>query len=100
MPVVTVTEGTPTTINDAALAKRLNAVMAATSGRIMSRRSSRRGWARRTSPDLVQPDSGVRGYYLSVGGTPAAALAAAKAGGPRSPRTTRPSSGSRPSPRS
>jgi hippurate hydrolase len=32
MPVVTVTEGTPTTINDAALAKRLNAVMAATFG--------------------------------------------------------------------
>ena len=33
MPVVTVTEGTPTTINDAPLARRLNTVMVADAGR-------------------------------------------------------------------
>jgi hippurate hydrolase len=31
---------------------------------------------------LVQPDTGVKGYYFSVGGTPQAALDAAKNGGP------------------
>jgi hippurate hydrolase len=82
MPVVTVTEGTPTTINDAALARRLNAVMVTTFGQDHVTPFEQKGMGAEDFAYLVQPDSGVRGYYLSVGGTPAEVLAAAKAGGP------------------
>jgi hippurate hydrolase len=34
---------------------------------------------------FVQPDTGVKGYYFDVGGTPQAAFDAAKAGGPPVP---------------
>lgn len=82
MPVVNVTEGTPTTINDASLARRLNAVMATTLGQARVAPFRQKGMGAEDFAYLVQPDTGVRGYYFSVGGTPQAAIDAAKAGGP------------------
>lgn len=85
MPVVTVIEGTPTTINDAALAKRLNAVMVETLGAANVPPFEQTGMGAEDFAYLIQPDTGVKGYYFAVGGTPAAAFAAEKNGGPAVP---------------
>ncbi|MBB4155034.1 hippurate hydrolase [Sphingomonas jinjuensis] len=85
MPIVTVTEGTPTTTNDAALARRLNAVMVKTLGRENVIPFEQKGMGAEDFAYLVQPDSGVKGYYFAVGGTPAATIAAAAKGGPAVP---------------
>jgi amidohydrolase len=85
MPVVTVTEGTPTTINDAVLAKRLNAVMVENLGAANVEPFEQTGMGAEDFAYLVQPDTGVKGYYFAVGGTPAAAFAAEKNGGPAVP---------------
>lgn len=85
MPVVTVIEGTPTTINDAALAGRLNAVLATTLGADHVAPFTQKGMGAEDFAYYVQPETGVRGYYFSVGGTPADVVAAAKAGGPAIP---------------
>ncbi len=85
MPVVTVSEGTPTTINDAALARRLNAVMATTLGATNVQPFEQGGMGAEDFAYLIGPDTKVRGYYFAVGGTPAADIAAARAGGPPIP---------------
>ncbi len=85
MPVVTVTEGTPTTINDAALVRRLNAVMVDTLGAGNVLPFAQKNMGAEDFAYLVQPALGVKGYYFAVGGTPAATIAAAKAGGPAIP---------------
>jgi hippurate hydrolase len=85
MPRVTVIEGTPTTINDAALARRLNAVMEATLGKERVIPFKQKGMGAEDFAAFVQPDTGVKGYYFSVGGTPQAAFDAAAAGGPPVP---------------
>jgi amidohydrolase len=85
MPRVTVIEGTPTTINDAALARRLNAVMTATFGADRVIPFKQMGMGAEDFAAFVQPDAGVKGYYLAVGGTPQAAFDAAQAGGPPVP---------------
>jgi amidohydrolase len=85
MPVVTVTEGTPTTINDAALARRLNSVMARTLGAANVVPFDQRGMGAEDFAYFVQPDTRVRGYYFAVGGTPQAAIDAARSGGPPVP---------------
>lgn len=82
MPVVTVSEGTPTTINDAPLARRLNAVMARTLGADHVAPFAQKGMGAEDFAFYVQPETGVKGYYFSVGGTPRAAIDAARAGGP------------------
>lgn len=82
MPVVTVSEGTPTTINDAPLARRLNAVMARTLGADHVAPFAQKGMGAEDFAFYVQPETGVKGYYFSVGGTPQAAIDAARAGGP------------------
>jgi hippurate hydrolase len=81
MPVVTVIEGTPTTINDAALARRLNAVMVQTLGAERVIPFEQKGMGAEDFAAFVAPDTGVKGYYFAVGGTPQAAVDAAKAGG-------------------
>lgn len=81
MPVVTVIEGTPTTVNDAGLARRLNAVMAQALGAEHVIPFEQMGMGAEDFAAFVQPDTGVKGYYFAVGGTPQAAFAAAKAGG-------------------
>ncbi|UZK68723.1 amidohydrolase [Sphingomonas sp. S1-29] len=83
MPVVKVIEGTPTTINDSALAERLNAVMVQALGQANVEPFEQKGMGAEDFAYFVQPDSGVKGYYFAVGGTPQAALDAAKAGGPK-----------------
>lgn len=83
MPVVTVVAGTPTTINDAALARRLNAVMVQTLGAAKVPTFNQEGMGAEDFAYLVQPDTGVKGYYFAVGGTPRAEIEAAARGGPR-----------------
>ncbi|QNE32021.1 amidohydrolase [Sphingomonas sp. NBWT7] len=85
MPVVTVTEGTPTTINDTPLAKRLNAVMVDTLGAANVVPFEQMGMGAEDFAYLVQPDTGVKGYYFAVGGTPRAAFEAERQGGPAVP---------------
>lgn len=85
MPVVTVIEGTPTTINDAPLARRLNAVMVDTLGAANVPPFEQTSMGAEDFAYLVQPDTGVKGYYFAVGGTPKAAFDAAKRGGPPVP---------------
>ena len=83
MPVVTVSEGTPTTINDAALARRLNAVMVQTLGAKNVPVFEQGGMGAEDFAYFVQPDTKVRGYYFAVGGTPQAEIDAAARGGPK-----------------
>ncbi|URW76503.1 amidohydrolase [Sphingomonas donggukensis] len=85
LPVVTVSEGTPTTINDAALARRLNATMTTVLGAPAVLPFEQNGMGAEDFAYLVQPELKVPGYYFSVGGTPKAALDAAARGGPAVP---------------
>lgn len=85
MPVVTVVEGTPTTINDAALARRLNGVMTQTLGASNVVPFEQKGMGAEDFAYLVQPDTGVKGYYFAVGGTPQSVIDAAARGGPPVP---------------
>ncbi|WP_294195418.1 amidohydrolase [uncultured Sphingomonas sp.] len=85
MPVVTVIEGTPTTINDAALARRLNAVMATTLGADKVIPFQQKGMGAEDFAAFIEPKYGIKGYYFAVGGTPQAAFDAAAKGGPAIP---------------
>jgi hippurate hydrolase len=85
MPRVIVSEGTPATINDTGLAKRLNAVMVDTLGADRVRPFQQMGMGAEDFSYLVLPDTHVKGYYIQVGGTPQAAFDAAEQGGPPIP---------------
>jgi amidohydrolase len=85
LPEVRVSEGTPTTVNDAALARRLNATLAETLGADAVVPFRQIGMGAEDFAYFVQPELGVRGYYFAVGGTSQAALDAAAAGGPPVP---------------
>jgi hippurate hydrolase len=85
LPEVKVSEGTPTTINDAGLARRLNAVLARDLGGNAFVPYVQTGMGAEDFAYFVEPKHGVRGYYFAVGGTPQAAFDAAKAGGPPVP---------------
>ncbi|KTT68868.1 amidohydrolase [Sphingomonas endophytica] len=85
MPVVTVIEGTPTTINDAALARRLNGVMATTLGADKVIPFQQKGMGAEDFAAFIEPKYGVKGYYFAVGGTQQAAFDAAARGGPPVP---------------
>lgn len=74
--------GTPTTINDPALARRLNAVMARELGAAAVVPFEQQNMGAEDFTYFVGPDLGVPGYYFAVGGTTPERLAAAKAGGP------------------
>jgi hippurate hydrolase len=85
LPEVTVSEGTPTTINDAALARRLNATFVRELGAQAFQPYEQRGMGAEDFAYFVEPKHGIKGYYFAVGGTPQTALDAAKAGGPPVP---------------
>jgi hippurate hydrolase len=85
LPTVKVSEGTPTTINDAALARRLNAAMAQALGSQAVEPFVQTGMGAEDFSYFVEPKHGIKGYYFAVGGTPPAAFAAAKNGGPPVP---------------
>jgi hippurate hydrolase len=85
LPRVTVIEGTPTTINDKALAQRLNATLTRELGAQAVLPFEQLGMGAEDFAYFVQPDTGVKGYYFAVGGTPPAVVAAAAKGGPAAP---------------
>jgi hippurate hydrolase len=85
LPVVRVSEGTPTTNNDPALARRLNAAFARDLGAPAFEPYVQTGMGAEDFSYFVEPKHGVKGYYFGVGGTPKAAFEAAKAGGPPVP---------------
>jgi amidohydrolase len=85
LPEVKVSEGTPTTINDAALARRLNAALIRDLGADAFVPYVQNGMGAEDFAYFVEPKHGVKGYYFAVGGTPQPAFDAAKAGGPPVP---------------
>ena len=85
LPEVKVSEGTPTTINDAALAARLNTAMARELGAGAVVPYQQTSMGAEDFAYLIEPKLGVKGYYFAVGGTPQAAFDAEKAGGPPVP---------------
>ena len=85
LPEVKVSEGTPTTINDAALARRLNAAMARDLGPQVLEPFVQTGMGAEDFAYFVEAKHGIKGYYFAVGGTPQAAFDAEKAGGPAVP---------------
>ena len=85
LPTVKVSEGTPTTINDAALARRLNATFARIFGADAVEPFKQLSMGAEDFSYFVQPELGVPGYYFAVGGTPQAVLDAAENGGPPVP---------------
>lgn len=83
MPVtVTHFSGTPTTINDPALARRLNATMKRALGEGAVVPFVQQNMGAEDFAYFVAPDLGVPGYCFAVGGTTPERIAAAKAGGP------------------
>ena len=74
--------GTPTTINDTALARRLNAVMQRELGEAAFQPFEQRNMGAEDFTYFVGPGTGVPGYYFAVGGTTPERIAAAQAGGP------------------
>jgi amidohydrolase len=82
LPVVKVSEGTPTTINTPALAQRIKAAFVRDMGADVLVPYEQTGMGAEDFSYFVSPDLGVPGFYFDVGGTPQAALDAAKAGGP------------------
>jgi len=86
MPVeVNVSEGTPVTFNDPALARRLNNVVKRDLGEEYFRPFMQQGMGAEDFSYFVAEDMGVPGYYFAVGGTPQAAFDAAENGGPAVP---------------
>ena len=85
LPVVKVSEGTPTTINDAALARRMNAALARDLGPGVVVPFEQQDMGAEDFAYFVESKLGVPGYYFAVGGTPQAAFDAEKAGGPPVP---------------
>lgn len=82
LPEVKVVESTPTTINDTALAKRLNASLSNSLGAGVVVPFEQKNMGAEDFAWLVQPDTKVKGYYFAVGGTPQAWIDAAAKGGP------------------
>jgi len=85
LPQVTVTEGTPVTYNDPALARRLNAVMKETFGEAAVPPFAQQNMGAEDFAFFVTQELGVPGYYFAVGGTPQSAFDAAANGGPPVP---------------
>ena len=82
LPIVKVSEGTPTTNNTPALARRVRAAFERelAPGTVVPFNQESMGAEDFTY--FVQPEHNVQGFYFSVGGTPKAALDAARTGGP------------------
>jgi hippurate hydrolase len=85
LPVVKVSEGTPTTSNDAGLARRLNTALARDLGAAAVLPYVQTGMGAEDFAYFVEQKHGVKGYYFNVGGTPQAAFDAEKNGGPPVP---------------
>ena len=84
-PVVAFKESTPVTVNDAPLARRLNTAIGSALGAGVVVPYVQKDMGAEDFAYFVAPETGVKGYYFAVGGTPQAAFDAAKAGGPPVP---------------
>jgi len=82
LPEVKVTESTPVTINDAALAHRLNAVLADKLGAGVVVPFHQTNMGAEDFSYFVDPSYNIPGYYFAVGGTKPEWIEAAKNGGP------------------
>lgn len=85
LPEVKVVEGTPTTINDGPLARRLNTALVKGLGPDVLTPYRQTSMGAEDFAEFVAAPLGVKGYYFAVGGTPQAAFDAAKKGGPPVP---------------
>jgi amidohydrolase len=81
LPIVKVTAGTPTTINDGALARRINAAFKRELGAAAVTPWEQKGMGAEDFAYFVAADTKVPGFYFAVGGTPQSAFDAEKAGG-------------------
>ncbi|MGL6224903.1 MAG: amidohydrolase [Steroidobacteraceae bacterium] len=85
LPLVKIVESTPPTLNDPALARRLNTALAAALGPGVVQPFEQTSMGAEDFTHCVEPSLGVPGYYFAVGGTPQAVMDAAAAGGPPLP---------------
>ena len=82
LPSVKVVEAVPVTVNDAALARRLNGALSTALGKQAVVPFRQTTMAAEDFSFLVQPGLGVKGYYFAVGGANPAWIEAARNGGP------------------
>jgi amidohydrolase len=82
LPIVKVTESTPVTVNDGALARRLNSAIAASLGKDVVVPFRQTNMGAEDFAFFVDPKHGIPGYYFAVGGTNPEWIKAAKNGGP------------------
>lgn len=82
LPEVKVSESTPVTINDAALARRLNTALAKELGDGVVVPFQQTNMGAEDFSYFVDPSFNIPGYYFAVGGTNPAWIQAAKNGGP------------------
>ncbi len=82
-PVVKVTESTPVTRNDRALAQRINAAFVRDLGAKAVKPWEQVTMGAEDFAYYVAPEHGIPGFFWGVGGTPQADIDAEKAGGPR-----------------
>ncbi len=82
LPIVKVTETTPVTVNDAALARRLNNAIGDALGKDVVVPFRQTNMGAEDFAFFVDPSFGIPGYYFAVGGTNPEWIKAAKNGGP------------------
>ncbi|WP_397577676.1 amidohydrolase [Sphingorhabdus sp.] len=82
LPIVKVNESTPVTVNDAALARRLNGAIATALGSDVVVPFRQTNMGAEDFAFFVDQQFGIPGYYFAVGGTNPEWIAAAKNGGP------------------
>jgi amidohydrolase len=82
LPIVKVTESTPVTVNDGALARRLNTAIGDALGKDVVVPFRQTNMGAEDFAFFVDPSFGIPGYYFAVGGTNPEWIAAAKNGGP------------------
>jgi hippurate hydrolase len=81
LPIVKVTESTPVTVNDAALARRLNTAIGNALGKDVVVPFRQTNMGAEDFAFFVDPSFGIPGYYFAVGGTNPEWTKAAKNGG-------------------
>jgi amidohydrolase len=82
LPTVKVTESTPVTVNDGALARRLNTAIGNALGKDVVVPFKQTNMGAEDFAYFVDPKFNIPGYYFAVGGTKPEWIEAAKKGGP------------------
>jgi amidohydrolase len=83
LPIVKVIESTPVTVNDGALARRLNTAIGDALGNDVVVPFKQTGMGAEDFAFFIDPEFGIPGYYFAVGGTKPEWREAAKNGGPQ-----------------